>query len=161
MFLMSGLFMACNKVDYPAGLAKYDNYYYIGFISWKNSTVSVQRSQTNLVKFPVEFYSSFIRGYDAVAHFKLDTAGITSPAIAGKDFDIVDEEGNVLEPVGDSVYTITFPKAQQAYDTIYIKLLDNPQSGTRKVNIDLVINITKQYTVGTFSQAYRRLLQIN
>jgi hypothetical protein len=152
---------ACNKVDYPAGLPQYDNYYYIGYLPWNNSTVTVDRAQSALVKFPVKFYSSFVRSYDAVVHFKLDTAGISSAAVAGKDFNIVDKNGNVLQAVGDSVYAITFPQAKQALDTIYVQLLNNPAPGTRTVDIDLVMNKTDQYTVGTFSQAYRRPLKIN
>ncbi|GAB3360937.1 hypothetical protein GCM10027566_27000 [Arachidicoccus ginsenosidivorans] len=162
LILMTASFgmLACNKVDYPAGLPEYDNYYYVGFMPWNNKPVSVDRSQTSLLALPVQFHSAFTRNYDAVAHYKLDYTGITDPAKVGVDFDIVDKSGSVLKMEGDSVYTMTFPEAKEAYDTIYVKLLHNSAQGTRTVNINLSLNETAQYTVGIFSQAFSRPIQI-
>jgi len=151
---------ACNKVDYPGGLPEYENYYYVGFLPWNNKPVSVDRAQSTLLALPVQFHSAFTRNYDAVAHYKLDYTGITDPAKVGVDFDIVDKSGSTLKMEGDSVYTMTFPKAKAAYDTIYVKLLHNPAPGTRTVNINLSLNETSQYTVGIFSQAFSRPVQI-
>lgn len=152
---------SCNKVDYPNGLPQYDNYYYLGFLPWNNTKVTVSRTQTALLKFPVQFHSAFVRSYDAIAHYKADTAGIASPAILGQDFNIVDKDGNTLQELGDSVFTMKFPQAKAAYDTIYVKLLNSSMPGSRTINIDISLNQTPEYTVGIFSQAYRRPVQIN
>lgn len=154
-----GIF-SCNKVDYPNGLPEYDNYYYIGFLPWDNKPVVVVRSQSELLALPVQFHTAFTRNYDAIAHYKLDTTGIADPAQPGVDFNIVDKNGKQLQPEGDSVYTITFVQAKQANDTIYVQLLNNPVQGTRTININLSVNQTPQYTVGIFSQAFSRPIQI-
>ncbi|MDI3321280.1 hypothetical protein [Pinibacter soli] len=155
---------SCHKEDYPKSDPIYDNYYYIGYESpyqypWNNTKVSVAKTQPDLVKFPVQFHSAFVRNYDAVVKYVVSVYGYTTPAVAGVDYNIVDKNGNKIT-VADTVYTMTFPQAKNAYDTIYVKLLNNPASGTRTVNIDLIKNVTDQYTVGTFSQAYRRPLEI-
>lgn len=155
---------SCKKDNYPKSDPAYDNYYYIGYESpysypWNNTKVSVTKSQTDLVKFPVQFHSVFVRNYDAVAKYVVSVYGIAAPAVAGVDYNIVDKNGNKIT-VADTVYTMTFPQAKNAYDTIYVKLLNNAATGTRTVNIDLVKNTAELYTVGTFTQAYRRPLEI-
>ena len=152
---------SCNKVDYPSGLPEYENYYYAGFLPWDNKVIEVDRSQSEPIALPVQFHSAYTRNYDAVAHYKLTTDGITDAAVVGVDFDIVDKAGQPLQMQGDSVYTMTFPQAKAAYDTIYVKLLNNPAPGSRQINIDLSLNETEQYTVGIFSQAYRRPIKID
>ena len=153
---------SCNKVDYPNGLPEYENYYYAGFLPWDNKPVTVDRSQTTLLALPVEFHSAYTRSYDAVAHYKLTTDKLTDPAAqVGVDFDIVNKAGQPLQRLGDSVYTMTFAQAKAGFDTIYVKLLNNPTPGVRSINIDLSLNETPEYTVGIFTQAYRRPIVIN
>ena len=60
----------------------------------------------------------------------------------------------------DSTYSIVFPQAKQATDTIYIKLLNNPAPGTRKMEIQMLDNITAEFDVDIFSTAYRRPVEI-
>ncbi|HVW95457.1 MAG TPA: hypothetical protein VHA56_05785 [Mucilaginibacter sp.] len=158
--LLSSLFISSCKNDhsYPAGLEQFENYYYLGFLPWNNKLVSVNRD-AGIVKFPVEFHSAYVRSYNADAHYTLVTDGIASPAVPGQDFNIVDKDGNVLQPV-DGNYTITFPQAKYKIDTIYVQLLNNPTPGTRQTEIDIVVNKTDQYTVGNFSDAFRRPLEI-
>ena len=88
------------------------------------------------------------------------TSGITGPAQRGVDFNIVDKNGTVI-PSGDTTYSIVFPKAVQAMDTIYIKLLNNPAPGIRKFEVQIQDNITSQFDVDIFSTAYRRPVTIN
>jgi hypothetical protein len=45
-------------------------------------------------------------------------------------------------------------------DTIYIKLLNNPASGSRKMEVQLQDNITDKFDVDIFSTAYRRPVEI-
>ncbi|MEO7983913.1 MAG: hypothetical protein ABI688_07520 [Bacteroidota bacterium] len=154
-------FIACEKKDYPAGVPELEHHYYAIFVPNNNTGVTVARTQTTLIKFPVQFYSTFTRDYDAVAKYAVVTGGITGPAARGIDFNIVDKNGIVIPPVSDTTYTMVFPKAIQAMDTIYIKLLNNPAPGVRKFEIQMLDNITSQFDVDIFSTAFRRPVQIN
>ncbi len=151
---------SCEKKDYPAGLEEYEHHYYAIFVPNNNTAVSVSKTQTALLKFPVQFYSTFTREYDAVAKYAVTTSGFANPAQRGVDYNIVDKNGTVLTSA-DSTYTITFPKAVQAMDTVYIKLLNNPVAGARKVDILILENIASQYRVDFFSTACRRPITIN
>ncbi|MBB5638943.1 hypothetical protein HDE68_004881 [Pedobacter cryoconitis] len=160
--LTAAIFTACKKDEDNGkkGLPEFDNYYYAGFLPWNNTgTESVLRTQTKLVKFPVQFNSAFVRDFDAAAFYTLVTTGITNPAVAGQDFNIVDKNGNTIT-AANAIYSLNFPQAKKTVDTIYIKVLNSPVAGTRKIEIDLVKNANDKYTVGTFSQSYIRFLEI-
>ena len=158
---MAGTFIltSCEKKDYLRGVEEMDHHYYAIFVPNNNTGVSVNRNQTTLVKFPVQFYSTFTRDYDAVAKYAVVKTGITNPAVVGQDFAIVDKNGNTI-PSADSTYTINFPKAVQAMDTIYIKLLNSSVAGIRKVEIQMMENRTDKFYVDIFSTAFRRPLEI-
>ena len=160
LFTVGFIFSSCEKKDYPAGLSELEHHYYAIFVPNNNTAVTVSRSQTALLKFPVQFYSTFTREYDAVAKYAVVTTGITGLAQRGVDFNIVDKNGTVI-PSGDTTYSIVFPKAVQAMDTIYIKLLNNPAPGVRKFEVQIQDNITSQFDVDIFSTAYRRPVTIN
>lgn len=162
MALLVGVLSACEKRDYLLGLPEYDHHYYIAYVPYTNAQITVNKNQGTLLKLPVSFNSSFTRSYDAVALYTLTPATIagTTAAALGTDFNVVDKIGNVVNPV-DGKYSIVFPKAEKARDTIYIKLLNNPAPGARSVNIDLIENITSEYRVDTMSVAFRRPLRIN
>ncbi|MDB5199333.1 MAG: hypothetical protein JWO92_1296 [Chitinophagaceae bacterium] len=153
-------FAACEKKDYPAGLQELEHHYYAIFVPNNNTSVTVARTQTALLKFPVQFYSTAVRDYDAVAKYAVTTFGISTPAVRGVDYNIVDKNGAVI-PSADTTYSITFPKAIQAMDTIYMKLLNNPAAGVRKMEIQILDNITPQFDVDIFSTAFRRPVTIN
>lgn len=160
--ILAVVFTACKKEDDNAkkGLPEYENYYYAGFLPWNNTgTESVLRTQTKLVKFPVQFYSAYVRDYDAAAQYTFVTKGITNPAIAGQDFTVVDKNGNPITAV-NAIYSLNFPQAKALVDTIYIKVLNSTVAGTRKIELDLIKNTNEKYTVGTFTQSYIRFLEI-
>ena len=113
-----------------------------------------------MLKFPVQFYSTFTRSYDAVAKYAVTTTGITTPAVRGTDYNIVDKNGALIQSA-DTTYSIVFPQAKQAMDTIYIKLLNNTAPGVRKFEVQMLDNITGQFDVDIFSTAFRRPVQIN
>lgn len=162
VFLAVGFLSACNKEpDTPKGLSEYEHHYYAIFVPNNNTTVSVSRSQTALVKFPVQFYSTFTRSYDAVCKYAVTTFGLTPPAVRGVDYEVVDKNGTVLTPVSDSTFQIIFPQAIQAMDTIYLKMLNNPATGARKFEVHILENITTEFTVDKFSTAFRRPVTIN
>lgn len=153
------LLASCEKKDYPAGLSEYDHHYYLVYVPNNNTQVNVQRTQTALLKFPVQFYSSFTRSYDAVGYYQIVTTGIANPAVAGEDFNIVDKDGNTIQPV-DGKYSFTFQRAEKRTDTVYVKLLNNATPGTRKMEIQIVENKTNDYYVDIFSTAFRRPVEI-
>ena len=152
--------VACEKKDYPRGLSEYEHHYYAAFVPNNNSAVTATRSQTGLLKLPVQFYSAYTRNYDAVAKYAVSTTGITPAAVRGVDFNVVDKNGNVIQSA-DTTYTMIFPQAKQVMDTIYIKLLNNTAPGNRKFEIQILDNITEQFEVDIFSGAYRRPVTIN
>jgi hypothetical protein len=152
--------MACEKKDTPNGLPEYEHHYYAVFVPNTNAAVTATRSQTALLKLPVQFYSAFTRNYDAVAKYAVSTTGITPAAVRGVDFNVVDKNGNLI-PSSDTTYTMVFPQAIQAMDTVYIKLLNNTAPGARKFEIQILDNIADQFEVDIFSTAYRRPVTIN
>lgn len=161
-FIIIIFLAACNKEpDTPKGVSEYDHHYYAIFVPNNNTAVTVPRAQTALVKFPVQFYSTFTRSYDAVCKYAVTTYGLTPPAVRGVDYDVVDKNGTVLNPVSDSTFQIVFPQAKQAMDTIYLKMLNNPAAGARKFEVHILENITTDFTVDKFSTAFRRPVTIN
>jgi hypothetical protein len=150
---------ACEKKDYPKGVSDMEHHYYSVFVPNNNTGLVVQRTQPTLLKLPVQFYSTFTRGYDAVAKYAVVKTGITGPAVVGKDFDIVDKNGVVI-PTADSTYTLVFPQAKQATDTIYVKMLNNTAPGIRRIEIQLMENKNDQFYVDIFSTAFRRPIEI-
>ncbi len=153
--------LACEKRDYNRdGLPEYASHYYAGYIPNTNAAVTVARTQTALLKFPVQFYSAYTRSYDAIAYYGVVTTGIANPAVLGQDFAVVDKNGSVIQPENGK-YSIRFPQAKRAMDTIYLKLLNSSVAGSRKMEIQLMDNKTDQYEVDTFSTAYTRPVQIN
>ncbi|SEL74251.1 hypothetical protein [Parapedobacter koreensis] len=161
LLLSSGWFFACEDKDYPAGLPEYEHHYYIVYVPNNNSGVTINRTQTDLVKFPVQFYSEFTRNYDAVAHYAVVTPDVPNPAVLGEDFQIVDRDGNTIQPNSQGKFSLTFPQARKATDTVYVKLLNNPEPGSRVVEINFEDHITPEYRVDIFSTAFRRTLTID
>lgn len=160
LLLSSSLFYACEDKGYPAGLPEYEHHYYIVYVPNNNSTITVNRNQTELVKLPVQFYSEFTRSYNAVAHYSVVTPDVPNPAVLGVDFQITDSQGNTLTPDNNGKYAMTFPQARKAKDTVYVKMLNNPEPGARVVEINFEDNITPDYRVDIFSTAFRRTLTI-
>ncbi|SDC03175.1 hypothetical protein [Niabella drilacis] len=158
-FLLLFAGASCEKKDYPKGLAELEHHYYVVYYPNTNDTVRVNRSQTALLKLPIQFYSGFTRSYDAKTYYRVETSGIANPAVLGQDFNVVDRQGNVLQPV-DGRFSILFPQAKQTKDTIYIRLLNNSTPGTRRAVINLIGDSTSQYVVDTFSTAHKRPLVI-
>ena len=131
----------------------------IPYYANNNTQVNVQRNQAGPLKFPVQFYSAFKRDYNAVAYYSIVTTGITNPAVLGVDFNVVDKNGVVLQPL-EGKFSFTFLNAERAMDTIYIKTLNNPATGIRKMEVQIVENKTNQFYVDIFSTAFRRPVEI-
>lgn len=162
VLLFSGVILtSCEDKSYPAGLEEFEHHYYVVYVPNNNSAVTVRKDQAGLLKLPVQFYSSFTRPYDAVAHYAVVTPNVANPAIQGVDFQIVDRQGNPLQPNGQGKYSIVFPQAKKATDTVYVKLLNNPAPGRRVVEINFEDHIAEQYRVDIFSTAFKRTINID
>ena len=169
-FFILIILSACNKEpNTPKGLAEYEHHYYAIFVPNNNTGVTVSRSQAALVKFPVQFYSTFTRSYNAVAKYAVarfidpvttPPTPASVPAVRGVDYEVVDKNG-VTIPSSDTTYSIVFPQALQAMDTIYLKMLNNTAPGVRKFEVHILENITSEFTVDKFSTAFRRPVTIN
>lgn len=160
-FFLVILFTACNKEPHTdAGVSDLEHHYYAVFFPNNNTAVSFPRAQTALVKFPVQFYSTFTRPYHAVCKYAVTTYGITPPAVRGVDYDVVDKNGTVIAST-DTTYSLVFPNAIQSVDTIYLKMLNNTAAGARKFEVQILENITDEFTVDRFSTAFRRPITIN
>lgn len=168
LFIGMTVLTSCEKKDYPAGLAEYEHHYYAIYVPNNNSVVNVKRAEQPLLKFPVQFYSTFTRDYDAVAFYgasqiidKVNGTDVPYPlATLGEDFEIVDKNGNPLTPDANGNYSIVFPKAIQAMDTIYVKILNSSTPGDRGINIEILENKTSQFYVDKFSTACFRPIKI-
>ncbi|MET0637415.1 MAG: hypothetical protein ABWZ25_15395 [Chitinophagaceae bacterium] len=161
LILGTVLFVSCDKDEheYPDGLPEYDHHYYLAYLPNNNTNVVVQRNQAALVKFPVQFYSAFTRPYDATTFYAIEMTGITTPAVLGVDYQVVNKDGVTIDPV-DGRYSMTFPQAIRKTDTIYLKMLNNTAPGIRKLEVQIQTNITDQYAVDNFSTAFRRPVEI-
>lgn len=169
-FLLIVFLAACNKEpDTPRGVSELEHHYYTIFVPNNNTGITVSRSQTALVKFPVQFYSTFTRSYDAVAKYAVarfidpvttPPTPASVPAVRGVDYEVVDKNGVVI-PSSDTTYSIIFPQAIQKMDTIYLKMLNNPAPGVRKFEVHILENIASEFTVDKFSTAFRRPVTIN
>lgn len=154
-------FASCEKTETtPAGVPEMEHHYYAIFVPNNNTAVTVPRSQAALLKFPVQFYSTFTRSYDAVARYAVTTSGITPPAVRGVDYNVVNKDGGII-PSADSSYNMVFAQAKQATDTIYIKLLNNTAAGARKFEVQMLENKNDVFYVDIFSTAFRRPVTIN
>lgn len=174
MAIMVGcLFSACRDNDYPDGLAEYEHYYYAGFLPWNNTKIAIDKTKSDLVELEVQFHSEYIRTYDVSVKYFLKNPATGDIAKVGVDFEIVDKQGNKIEPVEAGVYELVFPKAQKGKASVYVKPLNNPVAGKRSVIVALHLHDdinttdsesrinteTSQYTVATFTQACKRPLE--
>jgi len=168
LFAGAAVLSSCEDKDYPAGLSEFDHHYYAVYVPNNNTGQTVQRTQTALLKFPVQFYSTFVRNYDAVAFYGISqivekVGGVDTPyplAVVGQDFAVVDKNGNAIQPDAAGNYSIVFPKAVQAMDTIYIKLLNSTVPGDRGMNVEIRENNNSQFYVDKFSTACLRPIKI-
>lgn len=170
---------------YYAGYLKQDNTWTFINLEWNNnSKIAIQKGQTDIIKLPVHFYSERVRDYDAHVKYFIKSLGVEGDiAKEGIDFDVVDESGNKIQPIETGVYEMVFPQAKKATKAIYIKPLGNLAEGVRTIYIDLCLgnetgkpvntspetgmssqdsrinNKTDQYTIATFTQAYRYPLE--
>lgn len=162
--LLCSTFASCGDDAWSNGDPDMEHVYYIGFEDWgkfKNDVkFNVNQGETATV--PMQFWCEFVRPYDVTTYYY-----VVSKLTRGTDYEIVDANGNVLQPSGDA-YTLTWPQARKGVQNIYVKALNgtkgtvtvqtfNPNSGMELSNQDLESTVqsrTDQYEVRIFTQNY-------
>lgn len=161
-----GMTTSCSEEEWSNGDPAMEHIYYIGFENWgtfKNDvTFNVNQGQT--VEVPMQFYSEFVRDYDAVTYYY-----VVSDLQRGVDYDIVNESGASVQPDGNGAYQLVWPKAQKGVKNVYVKALNgnkgnltlqtfNPNAGVTLSNQDVESTIQhteSQYEVRIFTQNYK------
>ena len=162
--LCSTAFISCDD-EWGNDNSAMEHVYYFGFQEWghaKNDLVyNVDRNST--VEIPMQFWCEFVRSYNVDTYYYL--AGELKRGI---DYEVVDENGNILSPDANGAFTFTWEKAIKGIKMIYIKALNantgslivqtfNPNSDVELSNQDVsstIQNKTQDYEVRIFTQNY-------
>ncbi len=160
------MFVSCKDDVWGNGDPAMENIYYVGFEDWgqlKNDvTFSVNKGRT--LSIPIQFWCEFERPYDVVTYYY-----VVGNLKKGVDYEVVDEEGTVLDPNSDGAFSLVWEHARKGVKKIYIRALDgaigsfyvqtfNPNSGVVLTNQDVsttVNHVTEDYEVRIFTQNYR------
>ena len=155
--------------DYDHSL---EHVYYFGPEVWgyddtkqgNNNVVHYEVSQGETIGIPMQFWCEFVRSYDVVTYYY-----VTGDLERGKDYDVVDENGQVLSPDANGAFSLIWPNAKKGVQNVYIKALNgekgsfylqtlNPDSDVELSNQDVestIQNKTDQYEVRIFTQNYK------
>ncbi len=161
---LSFTFTNCSDEDeWGDGDPAMEHIYYIGFQDWgklKNDVVfNVNAGAVQAI--PVQFYSERVRSYDVVTYYY-----ISGTSVLGTDFQIVDENNNVVQPDANGAYKMDWPKAVKGVKNIYVKALKasakplivstfDPNAGEISHPDNITNSKTGDYEVRAFSQNYK------
>ncbi len=169
--LVSAVLMSCDDDAWSEGDPAMEHVYYFGFENWgtlKNDVkYTVNRGETLAI--PVQFHSERVRTYDVTVFYY-----VVGTAVRGTDYQIVDENGAVLQPDDKGAFSMLWPKAVKGVKNIYVKALNgsagtftlqtfNPNAEKPITNADVtstVNNVTADYEVRAFSQNYKVAITI-
>ncbi|MBQ8521833.1 MAG: hypothetical protein IJ456_10810 [Bacteroides sp.] len=171
MALMCFSFVACDDDAWSDGDPAMEHIYYIGFEKWgyddtkkgNNNVVHYEVAQGETVAVPMQFWCEFVRSYDVITYYY-----VTGDLVRGIDYEIVDANGQVLQPNADGAFTLTWPNAKKGVQNVYVKALNgaigsfrlqtfNPNSSVTLSNQDVSSTIQSQtadYEVRVFTQNY-------
>ena len=139
-----------------------------------------------LVAIPMQFWCEFIRSYDVTTFYyttpkPIDQQYYPTPndtkkvkysgpeLVRGVDYEVVDENGNVISPDSDGAFSFLWKNAQKGVQNVYIKALPgaksgsfnlqtfNPASSVKLSNQDVESTVqsrTDKYEVRIFTQNY-------
>lgn len=180
-----------NDWDYDHSL---ENVYFFGPQVWgyesnKKSADNVavyQVDKGDVVAIPMQFWCEFIRSYDVTTFYyttpkPIDQQYYPTPndtkkvkysgpeLVRGVDYEVVDENGNVISPDSDGAFSFLWKNAQKGVQNVYIKALPgaksgsfnlqtfNPASSVKLSNQDVESTVqsrTDKYEVRIFTQNY-------
>lgn len=180
-----------DEWDYDHSL---ENVYFFGPEVWgydtskigNNNVVHYKVRQGETVEIPMQFWCEFVRNYDVTTYYyvtakpegekyypdvnvKVDVEYDGPELVCGVDYQVVDANGNVINPDANGAYTMTWPQAKKGVQNVYIKALNgtkgcfnlqtfDPNSNKPLSNQDVestVQNKTDKYEVRIFTQNYR------
>ena len=148
-----GLFIACGDDDWGNDNPAMEHIYYYGLgnVNYPGGNeLQYDVAQGGTVEVPTYFFSVYKRSY--------------SPEV--KDYQVVDQNGNVLSPDSDGGYNMTWPNALKGSQNVYIKALNGQKGKLRVLTFDpskkivstdvisTIIAKTNQYEVRAFSENY-------
>lgn len=166
------LLTGCEKDHWGTDPAL-EHVYYIGIrdlVGLNNNAVAVSVAQGDTTSVPLQFFSERVRSYDVVTYFY-----VGGTLKRGVNYEITDQNGNILTPDANGAFTLTWPKAVKGVQRVHIRtksagkgsftiLTSNPNAATPITSADVsttVNNKTDQYEVRTFSQNYKATVNIN
>ncbi len=155
--------------DYDHSL---ENVYYFGPEVWgydstkkgNNNVVHYEVKQGETVEIPMQFWCEFERSYDVVTYYY-----VSGDLVRGRDYEVVDGNGQSLSPDANGAFTITWPNARKGVQNICIKALNgekgsfqvqtfDPNSSVTLSNQDVSSTVqskTDDYEVRIFTQNYK------
>ena len=156
-------FAACSDDAWGNDNEEMENVYYYGFHDWgklKND-VKYTVAQGDTMAIPVQFFSEQNKSYNVIVNYYTK-----SSLTLGADYQVVDANGNALDPVDGNAWTMQWPNARKGIQYIYIKALTGGKTGTVTVqtcdpaNPSLTVDSTTiaktaDYEVRGFSQNQR------
>lgn len=167
------LLASCEKDHWGNGDPALEHVYFVGIrdlVGLNNNAVVVNVAQGDTTSVPLQFFSERVRSYDVVTYYY-----VGGTLQRGVNYEITDQNGNILTPDANGAFTLTWPKAVKGVQRVYIKaknagkgsftiLTSNPNAATPITSADVsttVNNKTDQYEVRTFSQNYKATVNIN
>lgn len=187
-----------NDWDYDHSL---ENEFFFGPKEWgyestqigNNNVLTYQVVQGQTVAVPMHLWSEFVRSFDVrtlyyttpkpqgqkyypnpeTSKTQVDYDGTV--LTRGVDYEVVDANGNVLQPDSDGAFVMMWPNAKKGDQNIYIKALPGGQKGCFNLQTfdpasDVTLSNTdpestyqireKKYSVRIFTQNYRVTIAI-
>ena len=153
-----------------------------------NNVVFYEVNQGETVAVPMQFWCEFKRDYNVVTYYwtapkpsgekyikelksysNSDLVSYDGPELVrGVDYEVVDENGNVIAPGASGAYEMFWPNALKGVKNIYIKALNGKKGSFNIMTCDpdgtvpsgsdvssTIQHATGPYTVRVFSQNYR------
>jgi hypothetical protein len=170
MVVICCAFVSCDNDEWSNGDPAMEHVYYFGFENWgdknsfNNNKVEYTVEQGNTVEIPVQFHSECVRSYDVVVYYYVSTG--TSDLKRGINYQIVDDNGTVIEPDANGAFSMSFPQAKKGVKNIYVKALTagagsfnvltfDPTAGEISHPDNIINSQTKDYEVRAFTKNYK------
>ena len=175
--LMCFNLVACDDDAWSDGDPSMEHVYYFGFEKWgyddtkkgNNNVVYYDVKQGETVAIPLQFWCEFVRKYDVITFY-----WVTGDLVRGVDYEVVDANGNTLQPDANGAFSLTWPNAKKGVQNVYIKALNgatgsftlqtfDPNSTVELSNQDVSSTIqskTDDYEVRIFTQNYKVKINI-
>ena len=176
-------FNSCSDDDWDYDHSL-ENVYFFGPEVWgydatkkgSNNVVHYEIPQGEIVEIPMQFWCEFIRDYDVTTYYWVNNVvkDQDTQLVRGRDYEIVDANGQPIQPDADGAWSMVWPNAKMGVQNIFIKALGgnkgtfylqtfNPASSVELSNQNVESTIqsqTKDYTVRIFTQNYRVTINI-